>query len=343
MRLAFLQLRATEREPYFQQAALRRSLQPAIMEKDFWVCWLLSLLFAHPEFKDALVFKGGTSLSKVFGMIQRFSEDLDLSISPEFLDVAEDEGERVSSRTQLGRWMEHLREACAVAVKERLQPELEREIVDALGQRSGGAPWTEFTIDADSQVVLFHYPVTQSDGYPYLQQTVKMEFGSLTSQRPTGRHVIVPWVAEEFPNTFSDWHCELTALEVERTYWEKATILHAEHHRPPDRPMPVRYARHYSDFAAMALHPAARGALARDDLREEVVTWKERFFRQAWARYDLARPGTFLLVPPPSRISELESDYAAMRDMFIATPPPFAEMLATLTEQERAINGDTVT
>ena len=82
----FLELPIEERGLYFAQAATRRGLSPVILEKDFWVCWLLGVLF-ESRFADSLVFKGGTSLSKVFGVINRFSEDIDLSLSPEFLGL----------------------------------------------------------------------------------------------------------------------------------------------------------------------------------------------------------------------------------------------------------------
>ena len=81
MRLSFLTLPADERRLYIDQAAIRRNVSPVVLEKDFWVCWLLGLLFGS-EFAGSLVFKGGTSLSKVFGVIERFSEDIDLSLSP---------------------------------------------------------------------------------------------------------------------------------------------------------------------------------------------------------------------------------------------------------------------
>jgi predicted nucleotidyltransferase component of viral defense system len=84
MRLSFLTLPHDERRLYIEQAAIRRNVSAVVLEKDFWVCWLLGLLFGS-EFAGSLVFKGGTSLSKVFGVIERFSEDIDLSLSPEFL------------------------------------------------------------------------------------------------------------------------------------------------------------------------------------------------------------------------------------------------------------------
>ena len=88
MRLGFLALPADERRLYIEQAAVRRNVSPVILEKDFWVCWLLGILFESP-FAASLVFKGGTSLSKVFGVIERFSEDIDLSVSPDFLKLPE--------------------------------------------------------------------------------------------------------------------------------------------------------------------------------------------------------------------------------------------------------------
>jgi hypothetical protein len=146
--------------------------------------------------------------------------------------------------------------------------------------------------------VLFHYPSTQPTGFAYLARSVKLEFGSLTDQRPAKRHAIRPWMADAIAQGFEDWQCEVVALEVERTFWEKATILHAEHHRPQDKETPDRFSRHYADTAALALHAIAGPALAQHALRDRVVEWKSRFFASGWARYDLARPRTFHVVPP---------------------------------------------
>ena len=122
MRLAFLELPNEERRLYFEQAAARRGLSAVVLEKDFWVCWLLGVLF-RSEFRDSLVFKGGTSLSKVFGAIDRFSEDIDLSVSPSLLGLPE----AGTSRNQADKWMILAESACAEAVQEQFQPALEAE------------------------------------------------------------------------------------------------------------------------------------------------------------------------------------------------------------------------
>src|SRR3984957_3576519 len=100
MRHSILTLPTDERRLYIDQAAIRRDVSPVVLEKDFWVCWLLGILFGS-EFADSLVFKGGTSLSKVFGIIDRFSEDIDLSLSPNFLRLPE----AGTSRNQASKWM----------------------------------------------------------------------------------------------------------------------------------------------------------------------------------------------------------------------------------------------
>jgi hypothetical protein len=187
-------------------------------------------------------------------------------------------------------------------------------------------------------VLLFHYPSSQPEGFDYLKRSVKLEVGSLTDQQPVGRHAIRPWVAEVLPDAFPDWRCEVVALEVERSFWEKATILHTEYHRPADKPTPDRFSRHYADTAALAKHPSVSKAIEQHELRNQVVAWKSQFFGNSWVSYDQAKPGTFRLVPPPERLPALHRDYQAMRDMYLSEPAPFDYILATLADLEHRIN-----
>lgn len=187
-------------------------------------------------------------------------------------------------------------------------------------------------------MLLFHYPSSQPAGFEYLKRSVKLEFGSLTDQQPVGRHPVRPWMADVLPDAFPDWRCEVVALEVERSFWEKATILHSEYHRPADKPIPDRFSRHYADMAAMAKRPLAGTAIGQHDLRDRVVEWKSQFFSSSWANYDQAKPGSFRLVPPDVRLPALRRDYQAMRDMYLTEPASFDDILMTLAELERRIN-----
>lgn len=334
MRLGFLELPPDERRLYVEQAAIRRNVSPVILEKDFWVCWVLGVLF-QSQFAASLVFKGGTSLSKVFGVIDRFSEDIDLSLSPAFLKLPE----AGTSRNQADKWMIKAEAACGAAVRHQLGPTMEAAAEAVLGKRKQA--WFEFLTDSgtNSPVLLFHYPSSQPTGFDYLKRSVKLEFGSLTDQQPVGRHLIRPWIADEIPGAFPDWRCEVVALEVERSFWEKLTILHTEYHRPAEKLTPARLSRHYADIAALSNHPTASTAINRHDIRDRVVKWKRQFFGSTWANYDEAKPGTFRLIPRPERLPALRRDYQAMRDMYLAEPMSFEQILTTLSELENRING----
>jgi len=340
MKLQFFERTAEDRATIIREVAARRDISAVMVEKDFWVSWTLVVLFGHPEFSDELVFKGGTSLSKVFGVIERFSEDIDLSVSPDFVGIKEEWVEEADSRNKRTDRMKQLEAACIEKVRERFAPELERIAEESLGKPKDGNRWMEFQVDDDthSPVILFHYPSNETTGFEYLRRSVKMEFGSLTDQRPAGKHTIKPWLAEEFPELLVDFDCELVALELERTFWEKATILHAEYHRDAAKPIRDRFSRHYADTAAMATHAEISPVLSNNELRQHVTNWKSRFFPSSWARYDLAKPGTFHLVPPDSRRAELEKDYLAMAPMFLNKPASFASILQTLIDLERRIN-----
>lgn len=150
MKLGFLELPSDERRLYISQAATRRNVSPVILEKDFWVCWLLGILF-ESEFAPNLVFKGGTSLSKVFAVIERFSEDIDLSVSPAFLKLPESG----TSRNQANKWMARAEAACGAAVQNQIRPAMEAAVVGVLGKNERA--WFEFLTDSktNSPVLLF--------------------------------------------------------------------------------------------------------------------------------------------------------------------------------------------
>ena len=185
MKLEFFKRSSADQGAIIREVAARRGGSAVMVEKDFWVSWTLAVLFAHPEFGEQLVFKGGTSLSKVFGVIERFSEDIDLSVSPEFVGIKEKWVDEAESRNKRTERMKELEAACIETVRKRFAPELERIAEESFGKPVGGKAWMEFQVDDDthSPVMLFHYPSNEPTGFEYLRRSVKMEFGSLTDQR----------------------------------------------------------------------------------------------------------------------------------------------------------------
>ena len=335
----FLALPPERRALAFEQAAAEQAGQAVILEKDFWVSWLLGLLFAQPTLAPYLVFKGGTSLSKVFGVIDRFSEDIDLCLVPEFVGADAAGFDALTSRVKRDAAVLEMQRLCGEKAQQVVFPLLEKEATKVLGPPPANT-WLRYELDVDakSPILYFRYPVTQQRGFAYVAREVKLELGTLTDQQPTGRHPVRPLLADTYPALFEDWNCMVTALALERTFWEKATILHSEFHRPAESPTPARYARHYFDMVKLLAHVDAKQFLADKSQCDRVVNWKSRVFARGWARYDLARHGSFRLVPPDARQPALAQDYATMRQMFMSEPPPFVELMAQLAGAEKTIN-----
>jgi len=336
--LDFARKTISERFAIFKEVSDRLDIGPHIIEKDFWVCWLLRLIFADPELGGHLVFKGGTSLSKVFGIIKRFSEDIDLSVAPDWLGFGDDlRLEASASRSQFEKRARALEDACIAAVRDRFLPALKRHVAINLPGHTESALTFEVDEATHSPVLLFAYPREEQTGS--LRPQVKLEFGSLYDQRPTGAHLIKSLTAEVFPALFREPSCPVVALEAERTFWEKATILHAECHRPAEKHLPIGISRHYYDLYCLSLTTVGERALADIKLLDRVRAHKQTYFRSGWVHYETAIPGGFRLLPSSERQAQIERDYRGMADMFMATPPKFEKIMTQLKIMERRING----
>lgn len=181
----FLTLEHERRTLVFEQAGTQRGVDPVIIEKDFWVCWLLGVLFSQPELAPHMVFKGGTSLSKVFGVINRFSEDIDLSVSPSFVGADAQAFDALTSRARRDAAVTEMQRLCAVKSQDTIAPVLEAAIGTLLGQPAGSKSWLSYELDAQahSPILHFHYPATKTTGLGYVRRAVKLELGSLTDQQ----------------------------------------------------------------------------------------------------------------------------------------------------------------
>lgn len=332
----FLSKPAEERKAFIQESANSRNLPPHIIEKDFWVCWTLGQLFSLPDFGSHLVFKGGTSLSKGYQLIKRFSEDIDLSFHREFLGIdANNDPENASGKGRVKR-LEKLKSFCDSAIKTGLLPALKSQIGECLPNEQ----W-ELKIDVDnSQTILFRYPqtITHSSSN-YLRPLVKIELGARSDRWPTEMLEIRPYITDDFSTLQNSGCCRINVLKAERTFWEKATLIHAEHHRDQSKPLPSRLSRHYYDLDQMAANTELRKqALNNIPLLKRVVEHKQIYFESKWANYEEARPGTFCLTPSTNHLDDLRADYKAMQEMFFSAPPTFESILKNLKQLEQEIN-----
>lgn len=339
-------LPAEDRAALFGESGAGRGVANTIIEKDFWVCWSLRRLFGLPKGTTAsLVFKGGTSLSKAFGAIRRFSEDIDLSFDRAELGYTGDrdpEKEGISKK-QVARLIDDLVGDVERHIADKLLPALRAAIVGQLGEPTNGE-WKLEIDSADSQTVNFHYPtalpVSEYAGMAYITPRVKLELGARGDPWPTEEKLIRPYAAEDYPDFFEHPETSITVLSARRTFWEKATALHAEAHRPATSPTPQYFSRHYYDLAMLLETTEGQAAATDFDLLAQVAAHKTIFFRSGWASYDTTQPGTLRLMPDEARLRDLRADYRAMAPMmFDEKPPSFDEILAKIAALEEKING----
>ena len=168
---------------------------------------------------------------------------------------------------------------------------------------------------------------------------MRLEIGARSDHWPAEQAVVIPYVAEQFPAQFQIAQSVVRVLAAERTFWEKATILHAWFYARPNKPLKDRQSRHFYDLVKLFEAGIGARALKRLDLLTAVADHKTVFFADASAKYGEARPGSLRLVPPESRTPELHEDYAKMSTMIFGEPPSFEHLLLVLAEIERQING----
>lgn len=255
----------------FTQTAAKMEMHPSIVEKDFWVCFLLDHLFHDCKYKDMFVFKGGTSLSKSYHVIERFSEDIDLIL--DWRKIINDESnpwdER--SKTKQDTYNKQINKAAAEFYRDELVPVLNKELT----QKLGDGEWV--SVDSyDEMVVNFMYP--RDFELEYIVPVVRLEIGPLAEWLPSHKTVIEPFVAEKYPDVFEQKNTEILTIDVERTFWEKITILHKMANFPEGKILPRRYARHLYDVYCLGNSEIKKSAFERKELLEKDVAFKQKFY-----------------------------------------------------------------
>jgi len=329
----YLRLTPDDQRIYCDQAGARLGLPAASIEKDFWVCWILKELFSLPGIGEHLTFKGGTSLSKGWGLIPRFSEDIDVVIRRSRLGVAD--GPEKNSATAWKRYLDALSARTRDFIAGVLVPSLNNHLTRRLPK---SLEWQLMHLKDDpaNEAILFYYPPIFSGG-GYLSAVVKIEPGARSDTAPTALRRIEPFLA----GLLKTEPFEVLCVHPKRTFWEKAMLLHEELCRDDDRPPKARLARHYYDLARLIDAGVGSEALSDMALFEAVAKHRAVFFRRTKAARESMRRGSFRLVPSEAKRPYWERDYEAMRDvMFYGSPPPsFGDILWTVAQFEQRLNG----
>lgn len=325
-----VKLPKTECEILFRNTAAKCGMSEGIVEKDFWVCWTLDYLFHHSPWASHLAFKGSTSLSKSFGLILRFSEDIDLILDWRLLESSQKDPWAERSKNQQDKLNKALNAETEVFLREQFIPKLSGDFRTLLAD--------DFTLEIDpheSQTVNFTYPKLFSESS--ILPMVRLEIGALAAWTPTVQSTITSYAAQQYVRVFQKPSTSVLTVMPERTFWEKVTILHKEAFRT-NGSFPARYSRHYYDLFCMDKSPVKASAYADLDLLARVVQFKERFYPAGNAHYDLARPGTMRLLPPEDCLPTLREDYAHMQNMLFGEKPSFEEVMDCIARLEQEIN-----
>ena len=323
-------LSRADREELFLVTAREKKLPEAVIEKDFWVCWTLNYLFHDSPWKDHLAFKGGTSLSKCFDLIHRFSEDIDLILDWRLVGCGKDEPWAERSKNQQDKFNKAVNARTEVFLAEDFAPGLEADFRTLLRDNF------QISIDpADPQTVCFAYPRLFSEGA--ILPIIRLEIGALAAWTPTQEATITSFAAEQYPQVFLQPGTSLRTVSPERTFWEKVTILHKEAFRTNGK-IPPRYSRHYYDLQCMARSLVKDAAFQDLDLLRQVVAFKDRFYPAGSAHYELAEPGTMRLMPPEDCLPALRADYEHMKNMIFGEKPEFEVILAAIAALESEIH-----
>ena len=306
----FLSLGVRERADILRTAAADARSSAVILEKDIWVCWVLDTLFSMPD-PHPMAFKGGTSLSKVYGVIDRFSEDVDVTLDYRAFEDGFDPFAEGTSRTATKLFSERLRDRVANHIRDIVTPAL-----DYAARRLGADGRYDIHVGEGGETVRFAYPSAVEAPDSYVASEILLEFGGRNVIDPNERHAIVPDIAALTPDL--DFPAAtVTVLSPARTFWEKATLIHVACHRRQLANKPDRLSRHWFDLMCLAAHDIGRTAIADRELLADVVRHKKVFFHAGNANYDHCLDGRLRLVPDDDQLSALQSDYDAMRRAYV--------------------------
>jgi len=331
---------AQDRADLFASAAGQIGLTALLVEKDFWVCWMLRR--AYEATGRRLLFKGGTSLSKVHRAIRRFSEDVDLSFDRREFGFT---GSRDPATPGLsGKKQKRLLDEMREVGKRFVQGDFRKAIEDRIAAAglTGSCKLAMDPSDHDGQSLSFEYPGVLSAGTyagTYVRPAVVLELGMRSHLDDAEPGAVEPFAAETHGAAFQQSRTRVLAQPLSRTFWEKVTALHEKAVGGFGDKDPKRFSRHHADVVALATGTSGDVFLAGVDLLVEVARHKAVFFRVGGAPYDTARPGTLRLRPLDADVTSLRRDYASMAEMFFDDPMPFDEMLRRLKELEERING----
>jgi hypothetical protein len=324
----WLQLTDEQRRQTLAQAEARSGIVVKAIEKDWWVTLCLKALFTT-LYAPYCLFKGGTSLSKGWKLITRFSEDVDIALAPEAFGMAYQPEPSHS-------FVKNLKRRGCTFTTNILRPAIETAL------RELGVPERMITVDAeavpenrpdkDPQTLFIRYP-SLYDPHPYLAEEVKMEFGVRSFREPFATTRVQSILSEVFPNSaYGETPFEVAAVEPRKTLLEKLFLLHEKFHRTEQEQIQAeRLSRHPYDIVMLLPTAAAQAVLQDRPFYDRLLAHRRHYVRLAGIDYEQLTPRHLRFVPSVEWVEEFRTDYAEMQQsMIYGESPAFDDLLQQL-------------
>jgi predicted nucleotidyltransferase component of viral defense system len=299
----FYQLSKNDKLKILEQISARTPLPDYAVEKDWWVVQTLRII-SGMDLAGNIIFKGGTSLSKAWNLIDRFSEDIDLALDKAVLGI-----EEVRTKKQV----KQLRSNSKEFIKNEFFPLVKKGFADA--GFADAEVFIPYGTENDPLTIEIHYPYV-AHYTDYIKPRVLIEIGSRSLKEPFTERTIKSFVAEQFSKQdFADEPIKIATAAPERTFLEKIFLLHEEFQK--DEIRTDRLSRHYYDIEKMMDTPFAAVAFSGSDLFQTIVQHRKLLFSVKAVDYNLHQPQTINLIPPDKLLKEWEKDYKELSENMI--------------------------
>lgn len=307
----------------------------AAIEKDWWVSVTLKALF-QTDCAKSLIFRGGTSLSKGWGLIERFSEDIDLAISHSFFGINKS---NKSQRDKLRKQSRaYIQDTLSVQLDEQLKAMgitgYQIENVTTVENRNGEI--LPIDSDKDPTVILLHYDSLLPRKIDYIPPRVKIEISCLSMDEPIEEREIRSLICESFPDYDTDAVCRIKTVVPTRTFLEKIFLLAEEFQK--DKPRSMRMSRHLYDLERLMDSDFGRSALADKTLYDAIIEHRKAYYALKYVDYSLHSPDTINIVPPENVLDDWRQDYLNMQRYFIyGESLDFDQLMKRIIELQRRL------
>jgi len=333
----FILLPQVDREYLIRSTSERiGTIPPITIEKDYWVVWILKQLFSL-EYADHLHFRGGTSLSKVYRVIDRFSEDIDLGIDRRLFNFDDEELYTCQNVSQLDKLVKDLNRKN----REFLQGTVINDLKEILNSPLSGYEWSiDYEQDSRQYWLVFNYPQSLPDDTynegGYIKPNVKIEIYNNQDNDPWQQEQITPYISEHFPDAITPVQGNIKVVSLGRTFLEKVALVHSYIER--GQFSRDRFSRHLYDLHSVAESDEFEEIVKDRSLLKKIIDHREVFYRQPTANYQKILSGSVNLVPRGELLNSVKADYKKMDIMIYSQSPKLDEILKSLTKIQQRIN-----